>query len=232
VQALVVTAALAVVVGCAVIALRTPVGQLAVAVLAACVVLLLATPSWFVHYAGLAAAPAALMVGAVATSGTTHLARRRLNVLVAAAVAAVLVGSGLVAATQSFGTPFPGRTLAAGLAGDGGCVTTDDPTVLIESDVLQRNLDRGCPLVLDLGGYSYDLPTGSGVPSPRRALDRVWQRYALAYLRSGEVAVNVRFSSGDGFSSRTASRVHRWPVLGRAGRYPLLRPLPPHVGAS
>jgi hypothetical protein len=231
-QDLVVAAALVLLIGCGLLALRTAVGRLAVTVLAACVVLLLATPSWFMHYAGLTAAPAALMVGAVATSGSLQPAHRWRNRVVAAAMGAVLVGSGLVVATQSFGMPFPGRTLAAGVAADAGCVTTDDPTVLIESDLLRRNLERGCPLVLDLGGYSYDLPTDNGIPSLTRASDRAWQRYALAYLRSGVVAVNVRFRRGVGFSPRTAWTIDQWPVLGRAGRYPLLRPLPRHAGAS
>lgn len=69
-------------------------------------------------------------------------------------VAMMAVLAGLIPAR--FGSPFPAEQLA-GVRDAPGCVTADDPTTLIRLNLLNRNLDRGCPLVADLGGYTYDL---------------------------------------------------------------------------
>ena len=62
-----------------------------------------------------------------------------------------------------------------------------------------------------------------------RAQNRVWQAYALEYLRSGEVSIIVKFSSGVGFSPKTARIVRHWPKLGRAGPYVIREPQPSRV---
>jgi hypothetical protein len=54
----------------------------------------------------------------------------------------------------------------------------------------------------------------------------VWQAYALEYLRTGNAAVIARFSSGVGFSPKTARVVLGWPELGRAGKYVIRQPQP------
>ena len=115
-----------------------------------------------------------------------------------------------------YGQPFPGGQLAAAVQSAPGCMTTDDPTTLIESNVLGRNLARGCPLVVDLGGRSYDDPAAVPVA---RAHNKAWQRYALAYLKTGSVVVIARFTAGQGFSASTAAAVKHWHVLQRVGRY-------------
>jgi alpha-1,2-mannosyltransferase len=205
----------------ALLAFRSRVGRLGVLVLVVSWVLLLATPSWFVHYGGLAAAPTVVVFGA-AIGRLGELWHGRIIGRVAAVfTAVVLLGYAVPTLVDSVGAPFPGAQLAARLAALDGCVTADEPTVLIETNMLQRNLDRNCPLVVDLGGYSYDLPAGHLVAREQNAR---WQHFALSYLRSGSATMLVRFHLGAGFDAESATTVRRWPVLARIGGYTVKRP--------
>jgi alpha-1,2-mannosyltransferase len=199
------------------------IGRLGVVLAAATCGLLLATPSWFVHYAGILGGPFAIMLGAAADALGRLLVRRRRQFAGAAAAVAVLVGYGLANQTTTLGEPFPAAALAVAAVGIPGCMTTDDPTALIETGWLQRNFARHCRLVADLGGYSYDHIPPSHM---RREEDIAWQRLILGYLRSGGGSVLIRFSSGVGLSKQTAETVKNWPIIVRAGRFTLRRPLP------
>lgn len=192
--------------------------RLAVALLVGLTALLMLTPSWFLHYAALIAGPAALTVGFGAAQLATRARAHSPRLGVVAVVALGLLVACYAAPTFSarYGEPFPGSRLALAIPRAPGCVTTDDPTTLIEVDVLRRNLDRGCPLVIDLGGYSYDDASGTGVA---RAHNVVWQRFAVAYLETGSVVLLSRFSASQGFSPDTARLVEHWRVLQRVGRY-------------
>lgn len=223
----------AVLVAAVVLAIRSRVGRLGVLVLAVSWVVLLTTPSWFVHYSGLAAAPTLVVLGSAVAqlgrlwhrrAGHGRLRRARIVPAAAALITVVaLLGYAVPILASTVGDPFPGRQLAARLAAVDGCVTTDEPTVLIETNVLQRNLARNCPLVADLGGYSYDLPTAQPVP---RELNARWQQLALGYLRSGGVTILVRFHLGSGFDAISANTVRHWPVLARVDGYVVQRPGP------
>ena len=203
------------------LAARSRQGQLALVVLVPCAAVLVSVPSWFVHYAGWTAAPAALVVGAAVHAATALSRRGWGRRLVAAGVVIGLLSLGWPLAGARFGRRFPGAAVAAATAQVGGCVTTDDPTTLIEANLLRRNLDRGCPLVVDLGGYSYD---GRPTSAAARRADAAWQRLALRYLGSGSAVVVIRFRAGTGFSSRTAAVVHRWRILAEAGPYVVRSP--------
>jgi alpha-1,2-mannosyltransferase len=214
-------------VGC-VLALRSRQGRLAVVVLLASSALLLCTPPWFTHYAGLTAAPAAIMVGAAAS---TLIGAAR-SITARALIASILVAGMAVAAvpvlSDKFGRSFPATPIAERAARLGGCVTTDDPTTLIETDLLQSNLQRGCRLVVDLGGYSYDIYPRTIVPRSRNG---PWQRFAIDYLRTGSAAIVVRFNTGFGFSAQSARVVRNRPILARDGRFALRSPPRVHRGS-
>jgi alpha-1,2-mannosyltransferase len=130
--------------------------------------------------------------------------------------------------SASFGRPFPAAPIAETAAPLRGCVTTDDPTSLIQTDLLQRNFQHGCRLVVDLGGYSYDIHPGTVVPRSRNG---PWQHLAIDYLRSGSAVIVMRFNRGFGFTAHSATVVREWPVLLRAGRFVLRSPVRVH-GAS
>lgn len=223
-QTLLLAVVAVVVLAASLLAVHESLGRLALLLVTVTVVLLLMTPSWSLHYTGLAAPPAALLVGsAVAGAG------RRLERPWYRRVAAGLAIAGLAAYSAAslpgltFGTPFNAGPLTAALTASAGCVTTDDPTVLIETDTLRRNLARGCPLIADLGGYSYDLQPGASRQTSRAA-NTQWQRFALDYLAGGRVTVVARFRTGPGFSKVTKKIIAGWPVLARSGWYELQQP--------
>lgn len=188
---------------------------------------LMVTPFWFLHYACLAAAPTALILGAGFQEACVRIGAR-------SSPLALVVAGLLVVGTIAYNAPswvarggrdFAGPQLRAQVANLPGCITSDDPMALIQLDVLTRNIDRGCRYVVDLGGRSYDRssPEWGDVS---RARNRPWQAYALRYLRTGSYSITVRFWTGQGFSRATAAKINRWPVAARAERWAVRVPQP------
>ncbi len=205
--------------------------RLPVLLLVADTVILLAAPSAFLHYGALVAGPAALVVGAgtarIVAVGTARArtagARRLVAGVVAAALLAGLAYWGAPGLTDRWGRRFPAAELRPAVAAVDGCVATDDPGTLILLDVLDRDVARGCPFMIDLGGNSYHPPLIA--PGSRRR-NQGWQRFALDYLRDADLVIIVRFRSNSGFDEATAREVNGWPVVAESGRYRLRAPRP------
>jgi alpha-1,2-mannosyltransferase len=209
------------------VCLRHPELRLLAALLIGHGLLLAMTPYWFLHYAAVIAAPLVLVLGA----GLAVLLRRAMAVRpwLPAAVASLAIVAVLVSALPLIqhrqGRSFPGPAAAAIVADLPGCVLTDFPMALIQMNLLRRNLERGCRFEVDLGGASYHQAPGPEKEKPRHE-NEVWQAYALEYLRTGDAVIIARFSSGSGFSPKTAKIVRSWPELGRAERYVIRKPQP------
>lgn len=210
----------------AVSAARQPGGDVAVALLVVQTLVLLRSPSFFPFYAAFVAPALAVTVAVGVARAWGWLSDRLPRVqepLRAAAVfsgTATLVTLGLVAATLPTGRPFPAARLRPGVQ-DSRCVTADSPVALVLLDVLSRNLDRGCPLVVDVTGLTYDSaamplrPDGTAVPRP---LNRRWQRTLLTYLTSGDATLIVR-PQADGLAPDSRLLVSRLPVRARHGDF-------------
>jgi hypothetical protein len=205
-------------------------GRLAIALLVVQLGVLLASPSYFSYYAAfLAPALALLVAGGVAW--TLRLRARPKEGRPAHAVGTLLVAGALtavaavgnVAATASVGTPFPAQAVARTVSSS-RCITADSPDVLILTNVLQRNWHRGCRVLVDLGGLSYDRdaiplrPDGTPVARP---LNPLWQRHLTGYLFSGDAVFLTRTAS-DGFSPESLQRLDALPVLHRGDGFVLL----------
>lgn len=193
--------------------------RLAVTLLAGLTGLLMLSPSWFLHYSALIAGPAGVAVGFAAAQLKTHISLKYPALVAVPLLTLFAATMAVPLGTLQLGRSFPSDHLAAALVKTPGCVTTDEPTTLIETNTLSRNLHRGCPLVVDLGGYSYDDQLGSAA----RVHDQRWQRHALAYLGNGAYTIITRFSSGKGFTPATAHAVKRWPLVLRVSQAKLRR---------
>ena len=210
-----------------VVCTRHPELRLLAALLIGYGLVLAITPFWFLHYAAAIAAPLVLVLGA----GLAVLFRRAMAVRpwLPAAVASLAIVAVLVSALPLIqhrqGRPFPGRAAAAIVADLPGCVVTDLPMTLIQMNLLRRTLERGCRFEVDLGGASYHQEPGPEKEKHRHE-NEVWQAYALEYLRTGDAVIIARFSSGSGFSHKTAKIVRSWPAMGRAGKYVIRKPQP------
>ena len=184
---------------------------------------LLATPSWFPHYSAFTAVP---IVAVTAT--TVHQIGRWVQATSAAAggwvSGAVLVTVAACAvpiATTGLGQDFPSRTFAAALAHAPGCVTSDEPSALILMNVASRNLDRRCPLLIDLAGLHLQYQVESGGSASG---ERAFQEAALAYFASGDATVIARYSANLGYTKLTSPVIRTWPTLAESGGYVLRLP--------
>ena len=204
-----------------------PAGRPIVVLLVLTVAVLMATPAWFLHYACFAAAPTALVFGAGVQHGLELLAARQamLGVALTVVVAVGVLMFGLGTFRQAPGRAFVAEPLTRAAAGFDGCITSDEPMSLVQMNLLSRNLDRGCPLVVDLGGRSYHRPAPEWA-DVSRASNRAWQAYALRYFRTGDAVIITRFGTGPGFSRQTRRTVESWPEVARSGRYVLRIPQP------
>lgn len=207
----------------AVLSLSSHCGRLALVWLVACGAVLVSTPAWFIHYASLAAGPMALVVGAGVGRLGTAAARRspRVRRTLAVTVALALGGYAAPLLSATPGAAFPAPALRSTVASVPGCVTADDPTALVELNVLSRNLTRGCQLKVDLSGRSYDHPPLRGT---RRARDAGWQHATLTYLRSGDLTMVTRFRSSSYLSRASRATVQNWPIVATAGKFSLRMP--------
>ena len=91
--------------------------------------------------------------------------------------------------------------------------------------MLDDDIARGCPLVVDLSGYSYDLRT-PGAPRLTRRENTAWQQHTLAYLRSGSLTLVVRLSHAFALTARSARTVDGWPEVAGAQGFAVRRPGP------
>lgn len=154
---------------------------------------LLASPSFFDHYAAFTAAPLALVAGASADQLPSGLALRLTRppaLAVAAALVLVLAAPGVL---RPQGIHVP-RSLATAAATVPGCVTADDPTVLILMNAQGRDLRRHCPVWVDVTGITYDTGDGRRPDNGRleREADTRWQRDIRTYLLSGSATIVTR----------------------------------------
>jgi hypothetical protein len=208
------------------LALRATAARLWVALLLANGLVLLAAPGYFPHYAAFLAVPLALVLGASAAVLSRRLrlhGSRPLQRAVAGAAVVTFVLLGLVTAAEPLGVRYPGERLAAFVPED-GCVRADDPSALIQLDVLSRNLRRGCTVPVDFSGITYDRlarerPDGSPV---LREQNTAWQQYARDHLTSGSATVLIREEPG--YDETTLRIFGSLPVLGRVGRWTVLGP--------
>ena len=206
------------------LALRDPLGRFAAVLFAVTFGLLMWTPPWSLQYAPLSAPAAALLVGA-ATAVLLGLAGARRRV-VGAGVGVLLVAYAAVSLPGlPSGNPFPGEKLEAVLVKNPGCVVTDDPILLIETGALQRNHALGCPVVVDMSGYSWDLQP-SATQQMSRQKNTQWNVVALRHFASGDVSVVVRFRSLAGLSEPTKEEIARWPLLAKVNGLEVRRPDP------
>lgn len=197
---------------------RVPGYRLLVPLTLALVGMLLVAPIFYPHYVAVLAVPVALSLGVI-TSVVASWRRGWRTMIIAVGVAALLLDATALALVRS-GDPVPGELRPAVQTGT-GCLTSDDPNNLLALGVVGRNLDRDCPLIVDLGGYSHHLSRGRPMP---RSRNPAWQRLVVDYLGSGELALATRFGRGSGYSKATADKIESWPVLLAVDAYELREP--------
>jgi hypothetical protein len=204
----------------AALAWRRPATRVWAALLAGAVLTLLTSPSYFGHYGTFAAPALALLVGAGADTVLSRLAVRTPVVRPLAPALGVVALAVLAAhvVTHAEGRrPPPESAMADQLAG-ARCVAADSAAALVAADVLSRDLEQGCPVVVDVTGLTYDQDRGdlrSGSTPTARRHDPEWQRSVDRYL-TGASAVLLDQWRSDGLDPKVLTRLeHRDLELGR-----------------
>ena len=180
--------------------------------------MLVFTPSFYWHYPALIAAPLSILLGAAVTIAPR--VGNRIRWLGAAAILPVVLAWGIALGMHDR-LSFTGRDmqytpLLGAVASTGGCVTSDDPAALIELNVFDRNIARGCPVWIDLTGHSY---LDMAAPGVSRAHNVAFQRRVIGYLASGEVAIIGRQDQLHYLGAQNRREIESWLVLAQAGTY-------------
>lgn len=182
-----------VIVACLTLSLRRPETRLWVSLLAAQSALLFSSPSYFSHYATYVAPALALVAGAFTSLVFGWLRDHAPSLRPAAAAltlfAMLVIGAG--SGLQRSGARNPGGTIYLPLA-NARCVTADASAMLIAANVLARDLRRGCPVIVDVTGLTYDQDNGDLPEGPTRRArlrDAEWQRQIRAYLAAGNATI-------------------------------------------
>jgi alpha-1,2-mannosyltransferase len=187
--------------------------------------LLLEAPSYFPAYAGFVLPAAALTLAAASGRVAGWLAEHGMVLRVASvavlSAAVVAAGIALVPIRVGSGRPFSGSQLRAAAVQE-RCVLSDTPIVLIEMNVLSRDLRNRCPLHPDVTGYTYEgeLALGPQDQVLARRNNPAWQREVLSYLKSGNAVLLAR-RKGTGLDHASMRAIKRWPVLARIDGYTL-----------
>jgi hypothetical protein len=186
---------------------------------------LLAAPGRFIHYGALIGPPAAILLGGAVAEllrlGRRLPAGRTFGWLVTALVVLALVVMAYPIATHRYEHRMDAARIRPVVDRARGCITFDSPSPALSLGIVGRNLDRGCRLVVDLGGAGYEPDLRADRPRARNA---AWQRYAVDYLGSGELAIGYRFRTHFGYSPHTSRIIRSWPVVARAGAVRVRRP--------
>ena len=92
-------------------------------------------------------------------------------------------------------------------------------------NLLRRNVERGCPLQIDLGGNNYVLPH-PGRQLVSRGSNPYFQRFCLEFFRSDQAVITVNYREGRDLSAETVRIYQSWPDLVRIGSNVVKIPLP------
>jgi len=185
----------------------------------------LLSPSFFPHYPAAFAVPLMMTVGSVTSvmlAWASNLGRWAATAFAAFTVVALITLT-MPISQLHYGSRIPIGPLSATLSDQPGCVTADDPAILIELDVFSRNIARHCPVVVDLTGYALDLTPGFKGP---QSTNDAFQQFSLSYLASGRVSATWRLWTSRGYSAPTKGELRGWPVAVEQGTHVLRLPQP------
>ena len=201
------------------VALVTPGARVLVALLVATGLVVASSPSFFAHYAALTAPVLCLLTGLTVGRLLPLLRPRALRVVAVAVVLAAVVALNVRHDLDRVDVRPPGAALQAAAARIPGCIASDDPTLLAVMDVLSRDLDRGCPLRPDTGGYSFgpDRQVGpDGEPVSRRT-NTAFQRSTVQYLLGADAF--IRWRANTALNADSLARLRQQPVLSKHGTW-------------
>jgi alpha-1,2-mannosyltransferase len=173
-----------------IVAWRRPTTRLWAALLFTKLAFLLYMSVFFRHYSGWVAPEASLLAGAAIAMLLASIRYPAAHRVVAAAAVLGVLALAFVS-IQPTGRRIPVSAEEPDLTTT-QCVSADAPLLLIRTQTLRRNLERGCPLLLNPGGLSHIINAErSGPKVPRRNL-AAYQDALRTYFTSSDAVLLVR----------------------------------------
>ncbi|KHK99470.1 hypothetical protein LK09_02145 [Microbacterium mangrovi] len=208
------TAVLAVIALAATILAATVRGaRLYVVLLIANLTILLTAPSFFLHYTALTSPMLALVFGVAVGRFVELVPIRGVGVAAAVAMMAVVAALNVPIVWAGYGDKIPMAALTAKAHQVKGCVLSDDPTILAATSMLTRNLEQGCPLIVDITGLTYGpdrevKADGTVVP---RWLNERYQAHLVRYFTSEPAVILGR--PGTALSKKSYLEITKGTIL-------------------
>ena len=199
---------------------RVPRARLWVALLFVQMAVLIAVPVYFEGYSSFIG-PALALVCGTATGALWASVSGRAGagpagrVLLVTGVVSVAMFSAYHAVREP--ADLKPHLLALAKATDGAtCVGSDSAGVLIAANVLSRNIERGCPTVVDFDGMVYSFKDGANpdhLSSPKRRLTSAgYQQFMRDYFAANDVLL-IHRAAADVFDKQTRLALHARPLL-------------------
>ena len=98
------------------------------------------------------------------------------------------------------------------------CVGSDSAGVLLLANVLSRNIDRGCPTVIDFDGLIYTFDDGNNPnrlsSTKRRRASAAYQQAMRDYFAANDVLL-IHRPTADAFDQQTRKYLHSRPLLSK-----------------
>ncbi len=209
-----------------VVARRMPAARMWCVLAAVETAYLLVAPNFFTHYSAWLAPVAAIVLGTAASLaiGAVERSPRLFTVAQVGAVGVVAAMAVFVPRTQ--GTVIERTALEADIR-NAGCVSADDPELLIVTSGLLRDLRRGCPLVVDPTGTSYDTDRGRLAAGPvgKARLGAPGYQYAMEEWYDDSNAALFARGAADGLDAATREEIaDELPVVVPQGNVTVMLP--------
>lgn len=165
-----------------------PYGRLMIALTLTTVAVLAANRSYFPFYDDFVAPFLALLIAVAARRVELRDVTRRVVPAAVTACAVATLAVVDIAAPRRIVLPYPAAALRPAIT-DAHCVMSDSPMALIEMNVLDRDLARGCQNWIDVTGQAFRLGL------THQGTDLAWQRLFARYALSGDAVTLFRPSN-------------------------------------
>ena len=190
---------------------RIPAARLVVVLFAAQVIQIAVDPSWFGFYADFVTVSLSLLAAAGLSPSSRTAAQPMVSKpsdrvgWLAPGLAVAMLLSLVWTLPRDLIAPFPGGRLSEA-AERYRCVLSDAPMSLIDMNLLSRDFHNGCPNIVDVNGFLYDLLRG--LPRSKYGQAKLtYNDYMRNYLRSGNAVVFLRSTHSINLSRATVDAI-------------------------
>ena len=218
-----ITMLLIVLIAMAIVWTRAPRGRVWVVLLFVQLAVLMAVPVYFEGYSSFIGPALMLVVGSAVGIVWVGVGSRPHGTAVAirTVLAVCVVAAAMTTGYRALRAPVdlkPKVVTVAEATNNAQCVGSDSAGVLLLANVLSRNIDRGCPTVIDFDGLIYTFDDGNNPnrlsSTKRRRASAAYQQAMRDYFAANDVLL-IHRPTADAFDQQTRKYLHSRPLLSK-----------------